>query len=413
MRIKNVIARQIFDSRGNPTVETKIITDQGTFKAKVPSGASTGTHEALELRDNGKRFHGKSVINAVKNVNYIIAPKLKGMNVDNYSDSLLLELDGTKNKSKLGANAILSVSIAMIRAKARNENMEVWEYVAKITNQRPKLPLPFSNVINGGVHAGNDLMPQEFMLVPQEKTFHENMMVLTETYHDLKELIKRKYGKNAINVGDEGGFAPPLKSAHEALDLLETVTRKSIGKFKFAMDVAASELKRENGYEIEKSVLLDQDEMIDYYSDLISSYDIISIEDPFAEDDFEGFKKFHKAFKIQVVGDDLLVTNPERIKFAIENDLVNALLLKVNQIGTVDEAIQAAMLSFDANWNVMVSHRSGETCDDFIADLAVGLGTGQIKTGGVARSERIAKYNRLLEIETELTGITYEDILKH
>ncbi|MEM4500060.1 MAG: phosphopyruvate hydratase [Candidatus Woesearchaeota archaeon] len=405
MRIKDVKARQIFDSRGNPTVEVKLVTDKGIFKAGVPSGASTGSYEALELRDNLKEFKGKGVLKAVENVNKIISRALIGKTIDEVDDSLLLELDGTPNKSRLGANAILGVSMAMYRAKASNQDMELWQYISKITRRTPKLPHPYSNVINGGLHAGNDLMFQEFMLVPQEKNFHQDVKTLQEAYMNLKELLKKKYGSSAINVGDEGGFAPNIKSPLEALDLLQKVINNSTGKLKIALDVAATEIKTKKGYEIEKGRILKNTELINYYEDIIANYPIISIEDPFAEDDYESYKLFKP--KIQVVGDDLLVTNPKRIRFAIKNNLVNALLLKVNQIGSVSEAIDAAKLSFRAKWNVMVSHRSGETNDDFISDLCVGLGCGQAKIGGFSRGERLAKYNRLLEIEETWKGVSF------
>jgi len=405
MIIKNVKARQIFDSRGNPTVEVKLITDKGNFKASVPSGASTGSFEALELRDNGKDFKGKGVMKAVNNVNKKISKVIVNKKIEEVNDEVLINLDGTENKSKLGANAILAVSMAMYRAKAYNENLELWQYIAKVSKRKAKLPHPYSNVINGGVHAGNDLMFQEFMLVPKEKTFHDDVRTLQEMYQDLKEMIKKKYGVSAINVGDEGGFAPNLKKPEEALDLLTKVIDNSSGNAVIALDVAATELKRKEGYEIEKGKIISGEKLIDYYKNLLKQYSIESIEDPFAEDDYSMYKKFKP--KIQVVGDDLLVTNPKRIKYAIKNKLVNALLLKINQIGSVSEALQAADLAFKANWNVMVSHRSGETTDDFISDLVVGLGTGQAKIGGFSRGERIAKYNRLLEIEEEHFNVTF------
>ncbi|MEM2032180.1 MAG: phosphopyruvate hydratase [Candidatus Woesearchaeota archaeon] len=405
MIIKNVKARQIFDSRGNPTIEVKLITDKGNFKASVPSGASTGSFEALELRDNGKDFKGKGVMKAVNNVNKKISKVIVNKKIEEVNDEVLINLDGTENKSKLGANAILAVSMAMYRAKAYNENLELWQYIAKVSKRKAKLPHPYSNVINGGVHAGNDLMFQEFMLVPKEKTFHDDVRTLQEMYHDLKEMIKKKYGVSAINVGDEGGFAPNLKKPEEALDLLTKVIDNSSGNAVIALDVAATELKRKEGYEIEKGKIISGEKLIDYYKNLLKQYSIESIEDPFAEDDYSMYKKFKP--KIQVVGDDLLVTNPKRIKYAIKNKLVNALLLKINQIGSVSEALQAADLAFKANWNVMVSHRSGETTDDFISDLVVGLGTGQAKIGGFSRGERIAKYNRLLEIEEEHFNVTF------
>jgi len=401
-KIKAIKARQVLDSRGNPTIEVEVSTAGSLNKAIVPSGASTGKYEALELRDNGKAFLGLSVNKAVSNVNKIIAKKLKGMDVEKQReiDELMIKLDGTNNKSKLGANAILGISMAVSRAGAFSKNMHLFEYLGDIAgNKRFKLPIPYSNVINGGIHAGNNLDIQEFMIVPvKSRNFSESVRIVSETYHLLKKDIEGKYGKLGANVGDEGGFAPPLNTAEEALDLLnESIVISGYRrKLRIAMDCAASEFY-DNGSYLDS---MSGDELTDYYLKLIKDYKIISIEDPFDQDDFPSYAKFMKKVKnIQVVGDDLLVSNTERVKQAIDKKLCDALLLKVNQIGTVTEAIDAANLALKNKWHVMVSHRSGETEDPYIADLAVGLGTGQIKLGAPCRSDRTAKYNQLLRIE--------------
>ena len=423
MIIKDIESRQILDSRGNPTVETVIVTDKGRFIGKVPSGASTGSHEALELRDGKSAFLGKSVMKAIRNVKYIIGPKLKGMKVSedlSDIDEMMLKLDGTKNKSRLGANAILSVSIAMIRAKSSMLDLEPYQYISKVTHHEIKIPRVFSNIINGGKHAGNNLMIQEFMLSPREKSLHEDIMALSETYHVLQDYLVKEYGKSAKNVGDEGGFAPTISSPEDALNWMEAASNETGYKIRFGMDAAASEFRREIDGEVKYEIIKDQfmsyGEAVDYYKELVKSYNIALLEDPFGEDDFDQFHDFTNSDfvrdrKLEVVGDDLLVTNPERIKTAIEKKLVNALLLKMNQIGTITETVKAADLAFGAGWNILASHRSGETTDPFLADLTVGLGTGQIKSGAPARGERVAKYNRLLEIEEREKGISYEDII--
>ncbi len=409
--ILKIKARQVFDSRGNPTVETEVITNKGIFRAMVPSGASTGSHEALELRDGGKDYLGKGVFKAVSNVNKIIGPKLVGLSPENQReiDEIMLKLDGTENKSKLGANAILSVSMAVCRAGAAERNIPLYQYIAELSNRSLLMPIPFFNVINGGKHAGNGLDIQEFMITPVgAESFAEAMKMGTEVYHNLKQIIKKKYGKNAINVGDEGGFAPPLEDNEEPLKLLVEAIESSgyAGKVKIAMDAAASEFFDDNQY-VFGGKNLSADDLIEFYKSIVKNYPIISLEDPLAEDDWEKFVKITDELhgKIQIVGDDLLVTNPKRIEKAIELKACNALLLKVNQIGSVSEAIEAAKLAVTNNLNVMVSHRSGETEDNFIADLVVGLGVGQIKSGAPCRSERLAKYNQLLRIEEK--GIAY------
>jgi enolase len=434
MSIRSITAREVFDSRGNPTVECTITTNNGNFSAIVPSGASTGVHEALELRDNDKkRFSGKGVLNAVKNINTVIAKKLKGFDETKQKelDQLLIALDGTKNKSRLGANAILAVSMAACRAGAAAKNISLYRHISSLTTtaQTDKgrksgkfiLPVPCLNVINGGRHAGNQLAFQEFMLVPLgAKTFRQAMQMGVETYQCLKTILKEKYGLNSVNVGDEGGFAPPLNTPGEALELLTAAIKKAgyQKKIRIAMDVAASEMYSGNNalnYESynlnfknsKEPKNLSSRQLAELYKALIKNFPIISIEDPFDQDDWESFISFTQntqraGTKVQIVGDDLLVTNPERIHKAVKLKACNALLLKLNQIGTVSESIDAFSLASSAGWNVMVSHRSGETEDSFIADLVVALGAGQLKSGAPCRSERLAKYNRLLRIEEEL-----------
>lgn len=405
--ILSLKAREVLDSRGNPTVEAELTTEAGTVTAIVPSGASTGTHEALELRDNDKnRYLGKGVLNAVKNVNTTIAKELKGKLLDPIAiDKALIALDGTKNKEKLGANAILAVSMAAFRAAALTEKIELYAYLAEIFDLKPSIPIPYAVVVEGGKHAGGDLYMQEFMIVPiKAVNFSEGARIVSETYHFIEGIIREKYGATSANVGFEGAFAPALSTPEDALDLITEGIKKAghTGKVKLAMDPAASEFFKDNTYQ-----RMTKTEMMVKYTELVKKYPIISLEDPFAEDDFESWAGFHaKHQKLQLVGDDLLVTNVERIKMAKEKKLCNALLLKVNQIGTVTEAVEAAKLAQSYGWNVMVSHRGGETEDTFIADLSVALGCGQIKIGAPCRSDRVAKYNRLLRIE-EKTGLRY------
>ncbi len=410
MKLTRLFARQVLDSRGNPTIEVEAYFNNYFGRAIVPSGASTGKYEALELRDGKRDYSGKSVMKAVDNVNGIIAKKLVGAEfLDQKAvDDFLIKLDGTPNKSKLGANAILGVSMAVCRLAAAVKQKPLYEYIGEIAGVERKsfrIPIPFANIINGGKHAGTSLRIQEFMIAPiNARTFKDAVRMTAETYHVLKKLIEEKYGKAATNVGDEGGFAPQLTTPEQALDLITEAIKKAgyKGKVRIAMDCAASEFydKNSNAYVMDKSY--SRDEMIEYYLRLIKKYDIFSIEDPFDQDDFEGFQKLTAgAKKIRIIGDDLLVTNPARIQASINARLCNALLLKVNQIGTVTEAIDAARLAIGAGWKVMVSHRSGETEDTFIADLAVGLGCGMIKLGAPCRTERVAKYNQLLRIEEE------------
>jgi len=399
-----VVARQVLDSRGNPTVEAEVHTKSGIGRAIVPSGASTGIYESVELRDNDKRYNGKGVTKAVRNVS-LINKKVRGIDVRNQEDidSRMIELDNTKNKKKLGANAVLAVSLATARAGAISMDLPLYRYLSNITKRRLIMPVPFANVVNGGKHADNDLNMQEFMIAPvNSKTFSEGVRAVVETYHVLKGLIRKKYGKNTTNVGDEGGFAPPVKKAEQVLDLI-TKAAAAAGhsrEIRIAMDPAASEYYQKGKYILHKKYT--GQKLTDYYIKLAKKYQIISIEDPFDQNDFSNFQNLTKKAIFQVVGDDLLVTNVDRIKIAAEKNLCNALLLKVNQIGSLSEAIASANLAYANKWNVMVSHRSGETEDSFIADLAVSLGCGQIKLGAPCRGERTAKYNQLLRIEEEL-----------
>lgn len=394
-------------------------TAKGMFRAGVPSGASTGIHEALELRDNVKaEYLGKGVSQAVRNVNEIIAPALieKQLSVTDQAkiDEFMLSLDGTKNKSKLGANAILGVSIAVCKAGAAENNIPLYRHIANLAGHKEIImPTPAFNVINGGSHAGNKLAMQEFMLLPTgASNFREAMRMGSEIYHHLKGVIKSKYGQDACNVGDEGGFAPNIQDNMEGLELLKVAIEKAgyTGKVKIGMDVAASEFYESDGnYNLdfkskvpEPSLKVTPDGLAAIYLQMVQNYPVVSIEDAFDQDDWAAWSKFQAQTDIQVVGDDLTVTNPERIKTAIEKKACNCLLLKVNQIGSVTESIDSCKLAQSSGWGVMVSHRSGETEDSFIADLVVGLGTGQIKTGAPCRSERLSKYNQLLRIEEEL-----------
>nr|CAH7732839.1 unnamed protein product [Callosobruchus chinensis] len=422
MPMKSIRARNIFDSRGNPTVEVDLITDLGLFRAAVPSGASTGVHEALELRDEVKsEYHGKGVFKAIDNVNKIIAPELlkSGLEVTQQTeiDEFMLKLDGTENKSKLGANAILGVSLAVCKAGAAKKGIPLYKHIADLAgNKNIILPVPAFNVINGGSHAGNKLAMQEFMILPTGATsFTEAMRMGSETYHHLKKVIKDKFGLDATAVGDEGGFAPNILNNKEGLDLIKSAIEKAgyTGKIEIGMDVAASEFFKDGkstcAYDLDfknpqsdKSKWLPGPKLTELYQEFIKDFPIVSIEDPFDQDDWAAWSNITANTKIQIVGDDLTVTNPKRIQTAVEKKACNCLLLKVNQIGSVTESIQAHLLAKKNGWGTMVSHRSGETEDTFIADLVVGLSTGQIKTGAPCRSERLAKYNQILRIEEEL-----------
>jgi len=416
--IESMKGREVIDSRGNPTVEVDVHTSQGMFRASVPSGASTGIHEAVELRDGGKRYLGKGVLNACKNVNEILGPALRGMDVTSQTsiDEAMIALDGTHNKSVLGANAILGVSLAVSKAGAAAKGVPLFQHYADLAgNKELVLPVPSFNVINGGSHAGNALAFQEFMILPTGAgSFTEAMVMGCEVYAILKNVIKKKYGQDACNVGDEGGFAPSIQSNYEGVDLLMEAIKLSgyEQQVKIGMDVAASEFLTANGsYDLDfktenndGSQVLTGAKLGELYRDLSEKYPIVSIEDPFDQDDWQNYTDFTAAIgdNVQVVGDDLLVTNVTRIQEATERKACNALLLKVNQIGSVTESINAVKLAKQHGWGVMTSHRSGETEDNYIADLAVGLCTGQIKTGAPCRSERLAKYNQLLRIEEEL-----------
>ena len=407
MLIKEVHAREILDSRGNPTVEVDMTLDNNiTRTASVPSGASTGSREALELRDNDKkRYNGKGVLNAVRNVNEVIRPALLGKHADQASvDKLLIELDGTENKSKLGANAMLGVSLACLKCLAASENKELYEYVS---SKSVSLPVPMINIINGGKHAVNNIDIQEFMIVPVVKTMHERIRAGAEVFHELKNLlVKNNFN---VGVGDEGGFAPNLENNAMALEFIVEAIKKAGYKpgedIFIALDVAASETynKETKTYSIDGRNLTNK-ELIAYYQELLKRYPILSIEDPFFEDDFDTLKEFTALVgdKIMIVGDDYFVTNEKYLQKGIDMHAGNAILLKANQIGTVTEMTKTILLAKKHNYKTIISHRSGETEDTFIADLAVGMSIPFIKTGSMCRGERIAKYNRLLRIEEKI-----------
>ena len=411
--IKKVHARQIMDSRGNPTIECDIELSGGAFgRAAVPSGASTGSFEALELRDGGNAYMGKGVLTAVKNVNEIIAPAIIGMDASKQAelDEKMLELDGTPNKDKLGANAILAVSLAAAHAAAVQSKMPLYQYIARVYgNENPcVLPRPMMNIINGGAHADNGLDAQEFMIIPNgAKSEAEAIRMGSEIFHNLKSILKK--GGNSTNVGDEGGFAPNFHSCAQALDtIIEAI--KAAGyvpgdQVSIGLDVASSEFYKDGKYAFEGRQLT-SDEMIEFYEKLISDYPIISIEDALAEEDWDGWKKLTDKIggKCQLVGDDLFVTNPARLERGINAGVANAILIKVNQIGTLTETLRAIKMAQNAKYGVIISHRSGETEDTTIADLAVATNAGQIKTGSMSRTDRMAKYNQLLRIEEKLDG---------
>ena len=407
--IKSITAREILDSRGNPTVEVEVrLDDKSMARAAVPSGASTGAFEAAELRDGGKRYLGKGVENAVKNIVEKIAPVVIGLDAldQKVIDAKMINLDGSKNKSNLGANAILGVSLAVARAAAISTGQSLFKYIGKAEGKT--LPVPMMNILNGGAHADTNVDIQEFMVAPiGAPTFKESLRWGAEIYHSLKSVLK---GKGlATSIGDEGGFAPDLASNRAALDLIlqaiESAGFKAGADIGLAMDVAATEFFENGKYKFEGKELT-AEQMINYYRELVTSYPLLSIEDPLDEDDWDGWRNLTAQLgeKIQIVGDDLFVTNPERLQRGIESKSANALLVKVNQIGTLSETIAAVTLAHKNNFKSMMSHRSGETEDTTIADLAVALNCGQIKTGAPARSERVAKYNQLLRIEEELAA---------
>ena len=425
--IKNLKAKEILDSRRNPTVEVELTTDSGIFLASVPSGASKGEYEAVELRDGGKRYNGMGVLKAVNNVNKIIAPKLIGKDPTKQK-----EIDNFLNPEKFGANATTPVSMAVCRAGAGAENLPLYKYISEIYRGRPpaknvrgrppniftlSIPKACFNVINGGVHAGNELDFQEFMIVPlaeawqksQKNFFQKSLQRSLEIYQELKNIIKEKYIDLAINIGDEGGFAPPVRAPEEAIELILKAA-KNLGyqdEMTIILDVAASQFYKKGNYKM-KIGTFTREGLLNYYSRLIEKYPIIGgIEDPFSQDDWKGWQLFKSKVKSQkskvlIIGDDLLATNPKRIKMAREKKACNAAIIKINQIGTITGAIEAARLVKNYGWEIIVSHRSGETMDDFIADLAVGIGADFIKSGAPSQPERLAKYNRLLKIEKEL-----------
>ncbi len=405
-KIKDVVGREILDSRGNPTVEVDVILESGIVgRASVPSGASTGEREALELRDGGSRFMGKGVLKAVEHVNNELKNLVVGMDVYDQKalDYAMINLDGTETKSKFGANAILGISMAAMRAAALEKGMPLYKYVGDGT----LLPVPMMNIINGGAHADNKLDFQEFMIIPQANTIHDRVRIGSEVFHNLKKVLNEK--GLATGVGDEGGFAPDLNSNTEGFELIMEAIKKAgyePGRdVKMAIDVAASEFYKNGKYElVGEGKSLTTDELIEYYKELVSKYPIISIEDPVDENDWEGFRKITEELgsKIQLVGDDLFVTNKKCLQMGIDNHAGNAILLKVNQIGTITETLETIDLARKNGYNTVISHRSGETEDTTIADLAVGLSLGQIKTGSMSRTDRICKYNQLMRIEEEI-----------
>jgi len=408
--IIDITAREILDSRGNPTVEVDITLEDGAFgRAAVPSGASTGAHEAVEKRDGDKsRYGGKGVLKAVEAVNGEIFDALSGFEAEEQRriDSVLIELDGTENKSRLGANAILGVSLAVAKAAAAARELPLYSYVGGVSAR--VLPVPLMNIINGGAHADNPIDIQEFMIVPAgADTFAEALRMGAEIFHSLKSALKAA-GHNT-NVGDEGGFAPNIGSAEEALSFIvkagEAAGYKPGGDFWLALDPASSEFFKNGRYELEgEGLSLDQAGMVDYYAKLVDAFPIFSIEDGFAEDDFDGWRQMTERMghKVQLVGDDLFVTNPKRLGQGIKDSLANSILIKVNQIGTLSETLDAVDIAHRSRYTAVMSHRSGETEDSTIADLAVATNCGQIKTGSLARSDRLAKYNQLLRIEEQL-----------
>lgn len=406
LKIKDVIGREILDSRGNPTVEVDVILENGILgRAAVPSGASTGEREALELRDGGDRFNGKGVLKAVENVNGPLRDLVIGMDAANQKelDYAMINLDGTDTKSKFGANAILGISMAAMKASALNEGKPLYRYVG----DGIVMPKPMMNIINGGAHADNKLDFQEFMIIPQRDTIHDRVRVGAEVFHSLKKVLNEK--GLATGVGDEGGFAPDLQSNTEGFELIMEAIRKAgyePGKdVCLAIDVAASEFYKDGKYNlVGEGRSLTTDELIDFYDELVNKYPIISIEDPVDENDWDGFTKVTERLgdKIQLVGDDLFVTNKKCLQMGIDHHAGNAILLKVNQIGTITETLETIDLAREHGYATIISHRSGETEDTTIADLAVGLNLGQIKTGSMSRTDRICKYNQLMRIEEEL-----------
>jgi enolase len=427
-KIKLIKAREILDSKGSPTVEVDLVTDMGLFQASVPSGVSEGKYEALELRDGGKRYGGRGVLKAVKNVNEIIAPKLVGKDptTQKQIDSLMIELDGTENKSRLGANAILPVSAAVCRAGAQAKKLPLYKYISQLSHQvfptavkkTLHLPIPCLLMIEGGMHAGNKLDIQEFMIAPETDFFKERLRMGAEIYQTLRLLLEKNFGEFATNVGLEGGFAPPLSRTGQALDLIMKAIDEAgyKNKVKIVLDIAASHFYKDKTYKFQEGAFT-QKGFLNFYSDLIENYPIFAIEDPFDQEDWQAWQVLMSSFKspakggarrrrqnsnLIVVGDDLLATNIKRIKRAIKENACNGLVLKPEQTGTITETLEAGKLAQKARWRVFVKHRGGEVNDDFIADLAVGLGAEYIMAGAPCRGERVAKYNRLLRIEENL-----------
>lgn len=431
-KIKSIKAREILDSRGNPTIEVELETEDGKFSASVPSGVSKGKYEAVELRDGGQRYKGMGVQNALKNIIELIGPKIigKGVSKQKEIDDLMKELDGTANKEKLGANAILAVSLAVCRAGAGAKKVPLYQYIAELAENGslPVMPFACFNIINGGAHAGNDLDFQEFMIVPyagisekfqsgrpaesgnrpQSYNFSDNLRIAAEVYHNLKETLDKNYGQSAVNLGDEGGFAPPLNMPEKALDSILRAIRVAGAEINIGLilDCAASAFFDGERYTL-KTGAYTRDNLTAYLLDLASKYPIIGFEDPFSEDDWDGWRMLSEKCQKQnknllIIGDDVLAANLERIRMAKIRGALNSMILKPNQIGTISETIEAAKIAKSFGWRIIVSHRSGETTDDFIADLAVGIGADFIKAGAPARGERVAKYNRLLRIEEEL-----------
>jgi enolase len=408
--ITKIKAREVLDSRGNPTVEVDVLTCDGVFRAMTPSGASAGSHEALELRDKNNRYLGKGTLKAVQNVNKLIAPKIKGMDClhQDTIDKIMIKLDGTENKEKFGANAILPVSIAVAKAGAAAKKLPIYEYIGELFGVIPhKLPVPMCNIINGGKHAGQENSIQEHMLMPTgAQCFREGIRMVSESYHHLANLLKKKLGAGGTLIGDEGGFAPTqIVDVNERLDIMLKAVKNAgyENQMKIALDPASSEFFYDDIYKIGKKSY-SGGEMVDFYVDLSKTYPIVSIEDGLAEDDWDSWVELTKKLgtKVQIVGDDLFVTNTKRIQKGIKLGAANSVLIKLNQIGTVTETLNAIKMAHDQGWTAVVSHRSGETEDVFIADLVVGTSAGQIKTGAPARSDRNAKYNQLLRIEEEL-----------
>ena len=412
MKVKNVLAREILDSRGNPTIEVDVLLeDNSTGRASVPSGASTGSREAIELRDKDDRYNGLGVRHAVNNVNSIIRNVIIGMDAYDQEliDNTLIELDGTFNKSKLGANACLGVSMAVLKAAANSKHIPLFKYISEKYNTRISLPVCMMNILNGGVHADNNLDFQEFMIIPNRNTVHERVRVGSEVFHALKAVLKEK--KLTTSVGDEGGFAPDLNSNKEGFELIIEAIKKAGYTpgvdVSLAIDVAASELYDDGVYILKgENKRLNIYELIEYYINLIDEYPIVSIEDPVDENDWEGLKLITKELgdKVQIVGDDLFVTNVKYLQKGIDNNSANAILIKVNQIGTITETINTIKLACTNSYNTIISHRSGETEDTTIVHLAVGLDLGQIKTGSLSRTDRICKYNELMRIEEYISA---------